>query len=161
VKVLLLLPLLSRQLLIGKFWALAAYQGLQMLILLGLMLLLGDLLSFRSGAAAVCLAGCLFLVQVSVGHWTSAWLPRPMPRDSLKNSHHSPLVIWIGLGIGSTAASVFCGLYLVMAWLAPGWLLPLFILLLATAGWSYWRLVLPRAARYLEGRREALAQALG
>lgn len=160
VKALLLLPLDARTLLEGKFWGLAAYQGLQAAILLAL-LGLGGALSPTGALAGLCLFGCLFLAQTGFGQWTSAWLPRPMPRDSLKNSHQSPVVVWLGVAAGSTAMGFFGGLHLLAAWLAPALLLPLMLALLAASALVYAKLVLPAAARYLERRREALVEALG
>ena len=160
IKVLMLLPLRSREILEGKFWALAAYQGLQVLLLL-ILLGAGGLLTVTGAVAGICLAGCLFLVQIAFGHWTSGWLPRPMPRDSLKNSHQSPVVVWLGMALGSSAMAFFGGPFLLAAWLAPGLLLPLMAGLFALTAVGYWRIVLPRAADYLERRREALVDALG
>lgn len=160
IKVLMLLPLRSREILEGKFWALAAYQGLQILLLL-ILLGAGGLLTVTGAAAGICLAGCLFLVQVAFGHWTSGWLPRPMPRDSLKNSHQSPVVVWLSMALGSSAMAVYGGPFLLAAWLAPGLLLPMMAGLFALTAVGYWRIVLPRAADYLERRREALVDALG
>lgn len=160
VKVLLLLPLSARELLEGKLWGLAAYQGLQSLLLL-LLLGFGGILTAVGALAGLCLAGCLFLAQVAFGHWTSAWLPRPMPRDSLKNSSQSPLVVWLGVAVGSSSAGLFGGIYILAAWLAPALLLPMMLALFAALAFVYWRFILPVAARYTEGRREALVDALG
>jgi hypothetical protein len=160
VKVLLLLPLSARQIIEGKLWGLAAYQGLQSLLLL-LMLGLGGILTVAGAYDGLCIAGCLFLVQVAFGHWTSGWLPRPMPRDSLKNSSQSMVVVWLGVAVGSSAGGLFGGLYMLTAWLAPPLLLPVMLALFAVSAFAYWRFILPAAARYTEGRREALVDALG
>jgi hypothetical protein len=160
VKVLLLLPLKAEELLLGKFWGLAAYQSLQAALLLAL-LGIGGVLTGIGAAAGLCLAGCLFLTQVACGHWTSAWLPRPIPRDSLKNSSQSPLVVWLSMVLGSAAVGLFGGPYLLAAWLAPALLLPLMLALFLACALAYWRLILPHAARYLDRRRETLVNALG
>jgi len=160
VKALLLLPLEARDLLLGKFWGLAAFQALQALLLVGL-LGSGGLLTWTGTLAGLCLAGCLFLAQVACGHWTSAWLPRPMPRDSLKNARQSPVVVWLSMALGSAAMVLYGGPFLLAAWLAPRGLLPLMALLLALTALAYARLVLPAAARYLDRRRETLTHALG
>lgn len=160
VKTLLLLPLSGRDILEGKFWGLAAYQALQAVLLMTL-LGLGGLLTPIGALAGLCLAGCLFLTQVACGHWTSAWLPRPIPRDSLKNASQSPLVVWLSMALGSAAMALFGGPYLLTAWLAPALLLPLMAGLFAVSALVYWRLVLPAAARYLDRRRETLVNALG
>lgn len=160
VKVLLLLPLRTRDLLEGKLWGLAAFQGVQVLLLL-ILLGFGGILTPQGAAAGVCLAGCLFLAQAACGHWTSAWLPRPMPRDSLKNSHQSPVVIWLSMALNSSAMVLFGGPYLLAAWLTPGLLLPLMLILFAASAMLYWQVLLPRAAAYVETRRDALVDALG
>ena len=160
VKTLLLLPLPSIDLLAGKALGLACYMGTQTLLLVGIMALAG-----RLGPAqvlpALCLSGCLFLYQVSLGHWTSAWLPRPMPRDSLRNHNMAGPVIWLGMLASITGALSFGGLWLVLAWEAPGLLTPVLVVLLAGMLLGYRRWVLPGAAAYLDRRREALVQALG
>jgi hypothetical protein len=160
VKLLLLLPLRSRDLLEGKLWGLAAFQGMQVALLL-LLLGFSGILTVTAAAAGVCFAGCLFLAQVACGHWTSAWLPRPMPRDSLKNSHQSPLVVWLSMAVGSSAMALFGVPYVLAAWLAPALLLPLMAGLFSLSALLYWRGLLPLAARFLDRRRETLSIALG
>lgn len=160
VKALLLLPLRTRDILEGKFWGLAAFQGLQAVLLLTL-LGVGGLLTPVGALAGLCLAGCLFLTQVACGHWTSAWLPRPIPRDSLKNPSQSPLVVWLSMALGSAAMALFGGPYLLAAWLAPALLLPLMGGLFLATALLYWRVVLPRASAFVDARREALVNALG
>ena len=160
VKALLLLPLRARDLLAGKALGLLAYLGCQTLLLLLILALTGRLAPGQV-LPALCLSGCLFLYQVGLGHWTSAWLPRPMPRDSLKNHNVAPAVIWLGMAATLAGALVFGGAWLVTAWLAPAWLLPVMAALLAGMACLYWLAVLPMAAEYLDGRREVLVQALG
>lgn len=160
IKALFLLPLGGRDLLEGKFWGLAAYQALQAALLL-VLLGLGGLLTPVGALAGLCLAGCLFFTQVSCGHWTSAWLPRPIPRDSLKNSSQSPVVVWLSMALGSAAMALFGGPYLLAAWFAPALLLPLMATLFLAMGLLYWRVVLPKASAYVDARREVLVNALG
>ncbi len=160
VKALLLLPLRSRDLLVGKALGLLAFLGLQVTLLLILLGIVGNLGPLQA-MAGVCLSGCLFLVLVSLGHWTSVWLPRPMPRDSLKNNNMAQPVIWLGMAAMLAGTLLFGGIYLLTAWLAPLLLLPVMALLLGLLFLIYSRVILPPAARYLDGRREALVQALG
>ena len=160
VKALLLLPLQARDLLVGKALGLLAYTGLQATMLLILLGIAGNL-AFIPALAGLCLLGCLFLLQVSLGHWTSAWLPRPMPRDSLKNNNMAQPVVWLGMASTLAGMLVFGGIYLLTAWLIPVLLLPVMALLLGTLFLIYQRMVLPAAARYLAGRKEVLVQALG
>ena len=160
VKALLLLPVPSRDLLVGKTLGLLAFLGLQVALLLILLGTIGYLTPVQA-LAGVCLSGCLFLVQVSLGHWTSAWLPRPMPRDSLKNNNMAQPVIWLGMAAMLAGVMVFGGIYLLMVWLAPLLLLPVMAVVLGVLFLVYRAKVLPSAARYLDGRKEVLVQALG
>ncbi|MBI4913575.1 MAG: hypothetical protein HY823_12620 [Acidobacteria bacterium] len=159
VKALLLLPIGSRQLLAGKCLGIAFYQGAQTLMLIVLLTALGGV-DPRGLVAALPLAGCTFLVHVGCGAWTSAWIPRPMPRDSLKNSNLALPVILLGMGLASTAAAFFGGIFLILAWKLPGALLPVMTLLFGACLAGYLRL-LPPAAAFLDSRREFIAQSLG
>jgi len=160
VKTLLLLPLTSRDLLAGKALGLLAYMGAQALLFLTLMAATGNLPPAQA-LPALCLSGCLFFYQVSLGHWTSAWLPRPMPRDSLRNHNLSPAVVWLGMGATLAGVAFFGGAWALAVWLAPALLLPVMALLLGCAVLVHRRLALPLAAQYLDRRREALVHALG
>ena len=160
IKALLLLPLRSRDLLVGKALGLLAVLAMQALFLLVLLALFGQLGPVQA-LAGLCLAGCMFLLQVSLGHWTSVWMPRPMPRDSLKNANQAQPVIWLGFAALFVGTVVFGGSYLLTAWLAPRLLLPVMLLLLGAVLIVYKHFILPAAARYLDGRREVLLQALG
>ena len=158
VKALLLLPLSPRDLLRGKLLGLALYQGLQaaLLVLLLAFFLRPGVLEILAG---LCLAGCFFLVQVLVGHWTSVWLPRSLPRDSLKNNGMPLLMVAISLGTTLANSLVFGGTWAVCLWIAPGALLPVMALLFGLCLWIYATL-LPSAADFLERHRERLLQAL-
>jgi hypothetical protein len=160
VKALMLLPLRSRDLLVGKALGLLAYLGLQVLLLLILLGIAGNLGPIQA-LAGLCLSGCLFLVQVGLGHWTSAWMPRAMPRDSLKNTNQAQPVIWLGMATTTAGTILFGGIYMLVAWLAPLLLLPVMALLLGLMFLIYKRAILPATARYLDARREVLVQALG
>jgi hypothetical protein len=159
VKALLLLPVPARHLLAGKCLGLAVYQGAQALLLALLLSLVGKWTPLAM-LGVLLLSACVFLAQAGLGHWTSAWLPRPMPRDSLKNSNVALPVMLVGMAASSTFAALFGGTYALLAWLAPAWLVPgmgaLFgLTLLAYLG------LLPRAAAYLDSRREQVMAALG
>jgi ABC-type Na+ efflux pump permease subunit len=160
VKALLLAPLGAREILVGKALGLLVFQGLQAALLLILLGSFGDL-SIVQALAGLCMAGSLFLVQVGLGHWTSAWMPRTMPRSSLKNSNQAQPVIWLGMAALLVGFLVFGGTYLLMAWLTPRLLLPVMALLLGLVFLTYKHFILPATARYLDSRREALVQALG
>jgi len=160
VKTLLLLPLTSRELLEGKALGLLAYMGAQAMLFLTLMAATGHLPRAQA-LPALCLSGCLFFYQVGLGHWTSAWLPRPMPRDSLRNHNLSPAVVWLGMAATLGGVAFYGGAWALAVWLAPAFLLPVMALLLAGTVLLHRGLVLPLAAQYLDGRREALVHALG
>jgi hypothetical protein len=159
VKALLLLPVSSRQLLAGKCLGLAAYQGAQALLLALLLTLVGEWAPLAM-IGALLMAGCVFLAQTALGQWTSAWLPRPMPRDSLKNSNIALPVLLLGVVASSTFAGFFGGTYALLAWLAPAWLLPGMGLLFGLTISAYQGL-LPAASAYLDSRREKVMEALG
>jgi len=160
IKALLLLPIRSRDLLVGKTLGLLGFLGIQVALLLILLSLVGKLGPLQA-LAGVCFSGCLFLLQVSLGHWTSAWLPRPMPRDSLKNNNMAQPVIWLGMAGMLVGMLIFGGIFLLTNWLAPALLLPVMALLLGMLFLIYKHQVLPAAARYLDGRKEVLVQSLG
>jgi hypothetical protein len=160
IKALLLLPIRSRDLLVGKTLGLLGFLGIQVALLLILMSLTGKLGPLQA-LAGVCFSGCLFLLQVSLGHWTSAWLPRPMPRDSLKNNNMAQPVIWLGMAGMLVGMLLFGGIFLLTNWLVPALLLPVMALLLGMLFLIYKHQVLPAAARYLDGRKEVLVQSLG
>jgi hypothetical protein len=163
VKSLLLLPVRSADLLAGKTLALAVYQGSQVLLLLGVF---GSMhrLGPTQALAATCLSGCQLLLNVSVGHWSSIQFPRALPRNMFKNTTNtssSPLLSVISLGATVIGAMVFGAAFVVSGRSAAAWQLPLMAILLGVMTLVYWRVVLPRAARGLDGRHERLVQFLG
>lgn len=160
VKALLLLPVSARDLLLGKFLGLAWLQLTQAGILV---LLASFAFGLHPGAlvASLALGCCFFILQTAVGHWTSAWLPRLVPRDKLKNNAMPMPVLFLSFGITGSASGFFGGAYALLAWLAPAFLAPGMLLLAGGCGALYWHLVLPAAARFVEGRREKLVEILG
>ena len=163
VKSLLLLPVRSADLLVGKTLALAVYQGSQLLLLLGV---LGAMhrLSPAQALTAMCLSGCQLLVNVSIGHWSSIQFPRALPRNVFRNSTKtspSPLLSVISLGAILIGTAVFGGTFIVLGRSAPAWQLPVMAVVLGVMMLAYWRIVLPRGARALDGNHERLVQFLG
>lgn len=159
IKTLLLLPISPRDILLGKLRGLAMYQGLQaglMLVLLGALLRPAPL----EVLAALCLTGCFFFVQMGLGHWTSCWLPRAMPRSSLQSGSMPMPVVFIGMGTALANSLLFGGTYLLCAGGAPRLLLPVMASLLALCALGY-RHLLPVFESYFEQRREKLLEALG
>lgn len=159
VKSLMLLPIRSRDILLGKLGGLAVFQGLQTALLL---LLMGWLLrpSFLEMGAGICLAGCFFFVQMGLGHWTSCWMPRPMPRNSLKSGSMPLPIVLISLGTGILNSIFFGGIFVLCVWKAPSLLLPLMAALFGICALIY-RQMLPTFAIYLDQRREKLVEAMG
>ena len=159
IKALLLLPVSSRQLLLGQMTGLGAYMAVQGLILL-------VLLGFVSHppplelAAGLSLAACFFFVQGAIGHFTSVVMPRAMPRDSLKSGGVPLLMVLASLGTTLGCSLLFGGAYVLCAWLLPAWLLPVMLGLAGLCGLGYW-LLLPLAARFLSEKREKLVEVLG
>jgi hypothetical protein len=163
VATLLVLPVSAVELLLGKAIGLAAYQGLQMLLLLGL---IGFMAALEPAVAlsALCLSGCQLLLSVGTGHWTSAQMPRPLPRNPFASGAKSspgPLLVLTSLGLTILGSGVFGGAFFLAARYAPGYLLAIMASLLAFMALLYWRLLLPIGARHLDGRREMLVQFLG
>ncbi|HEX8705602.1 MAG TPA: hypothetical protein VF815_42600 [Myxococcaceae bacterium] len=160
VKTLLLLPLSSRELLVGKALGCAAYAGLQCALLLPILWLVGtrDLAQL---AAGLLFAGCLFLVQNAVGQRASAWMPRKIPLAGGRAGPPLPFAVallQISVTLGSGA--LFSGLYLLLAQQGRGWLLAGMALALALCGLAH-ALLLPHAADYLRRRQDTLVQVLG
>ncbi len=159
VKSLLLLPIRSRDILLGKLGGMAMYQGLQV----GLLILLFALFLRPAPLellAAICLAGCFFFVQMGLGHWTSCWLPRTMPRSSLKSGSMPVPVVLIGIGTGVLNFLLFGGTFLLCTWKAPALLLPVMAALMGLCALVY-RHLLPVLETYFDQRREKLLEALG
>lgn len=162
IKALLVLPIESRDLLKGKALALSAIYGLQILLLLVVMSVAG-ILRPSAALAAVCLAACQCLLHVGIGHWTSAQMPRALPRNPFKSSvktKPAPLLMPISLGLTVVSAAVFGGTYVLAGRTAPGALLPAMAALLALTALAYWLVMLPLAARHLSSHREVLVRFL-
>jgi hypothetical protein len=159
IKVLLLLPVTATDLLKGKLLGMALHQGLQALLLIGL------LAAFEGAGPAPLMAGalmlgCVFLAQSAVGQWTSLWAPRPMTMDSLKNSNMPFAVGMLSLATSGLWTGIFGGLYALLAWLAPGWLVPAMALAFTLTLGAHFAL-LPTVAAFLDRRREVLVERLG
>lgn len=159
IKALLLLPVTAQDLLKGKLLGMAAHQGLQALLLMTLLAVF-ERVALTSLVAGTLMLGCVFLAQSSVGQWTSLWAPRPMAMDSLKNSNMPFAVGLLSLAASGLWTSLFGGLYVLVAWLAPAWLIPAMALAFLAALAAHVAL-LPVTAAYLDRRREVLVERLG
>jgi hypothetical protein len=158
VKTLLLLPVTMREILLGKALAMAAYSVTQYAILFALLTWtmhpsVGQLVG------GGLLAGCLLVTHVAEGHWVSAVLPRALPfhriqAGGLQVAHLFPLIL------GAANATAFGGAYGALYAFAPRALVP--AMALAFAGvLTLYGAALPRAARFVTGRREKLVEVLG
>jgi hypothetical protein len=159
VKGLLLLPISAVDLLKGKLLGMAIHQGLQALVLASLLALL-DHASPAPLMAGMLLMGCIFLAQASVGQWTSAWAPRPMAMDTLRNNNMPFTLALLSLATSGLWSLLFGGAYALAAWLAPAWVLPVMALVFTGTLLAHLAL-LPAAAAYLDRRREVLVERLG
>lgn len=159
VKALFLLPVDERAVLEGKQWAFAAWQSVQTVWLLGLMMVSGytDPPALLLGVAV---AACAFLVISSVGQFVSIWQPQPMTKSGMRGSR-PPLVVVL-----ATMATVFGGgggLFALSSWLfreLPTWsgvvMLGVAVVLFAGA-----RAMLRFNTGFLRVSRERLVESLG
>lgn len=159
VKALLLLPVSERDVLRGKALGLAAYQSLQAALLTLLLAVL-----HRPGAnqlaAGLLLFCALVFVQNAVGQRTSSWMPRMLPRGSVKGNATPLGLVLVGLALSTACGGGFGGVFALLAWRAPWALVPA-MLALVTASALLWRALEPGGARRLRDGREKLLGALG
>ncbi|HET8715482.1 MAG TPA: hypothetical protein VFM16_06645, partial [Holophagaceae bacterium] len=159
-KGLLLLPVAPKELLLGKGLGYGAFLGLQGMLLALLLAVFGG-----PGLAALLPAGLgLFaacaLAMGTIGMFTSVAMPRPLSRTRLNNSGLPLLMVLISMGASLGCAALFGGLFAVLAWLSPAWLLP-GMLLAAAAMVLVFRAGLEAAGAYLIRHRERLVERLG
>jgi hypothetical protein len=159
VKALLLLPIAERDVLRGKALGLAAYQALQATLLTVLLAVL-----HRPGAnqlvAGLFLFVAMVLVQNAVGQRTSSWMPRMVPRGSVKGNATPLGLVLVGLVLSTACGGSFGGLFALLAWRAPWALVPSMIVLALACAWA-WRRLEAGGARRLRDGREKLLAALG
>jgi hypothetical protein len=157
VKTMFLLPVRMRDILLGKTIALFAYSVLQNVFLLAL---LGFILrpSAREIVSAALLAATLAVAHSLEGHWISAIFPRPLAMHRMNSTGLSGANL-LPLGAGIINGSVFGGIYALASWLAPGARIMVLAALLLLVLAAY-RLLLPRAARFVESRRETVVEVL-
>ena len=158
VKTLFLLPVTMRDVLLGKAFALLAYSAVQF-VLLFLMLVALVHPSWRDTCAAALLAACLSLAHVLEGHWLSAIYPRLLAMHRINSTGISGANL-LPLGVGMANGAVFGGLYGLLTWLEPAARVP-FLAALLVAVIAVYRLLLPRAAEFVNGRREKVVEVLG
>ncbi|HET6330094.1 MAG TPA: hypothetical protein VFF76_04830 [Holophagaceae bacterium] len=124
VKGLLLLPIAPKELLYGKSLGFGIFMGLQGALLALLLALFGG-----PGLAPQLPAGLLLFVACTlamgaVGLWSSVAMPRPLSRKRLNNSGMPLPMILLSMGTSIGCAALFGGLFALLAWAAPRWLVP-------------------------------------
>ncbi len=158
IKTLLLLPIRTRDILLGKALALAAYGALQYALLFALFAVLvrPSAADLTSGAL---LGGSLLTAHVAEGHWLSALYPRPLSFQRFQGSGLSGVQL-LTLGLGMLNGAVFGGIYAAVVATRPSAVVPAMGAVLVFVLVAY-RALLPRAARFVSDRREKLVDVLG
>lgn len=159
VKAMLLLPIDEGDLFRGKTWGLAAYQGAQAAMLVVLLAVLHRPLPLQM-VSGLLLWACIFTVQNTVGRFTSVWMPRMLPRKSVRGDATPLALVLVGLGLSITCGAVFGGVWASCMALAPRLLLPSLAALFVVVALTH-RALTPRAAKALRDHRERLLVALG
>jgi len=160
VKGLLLLPIAPKELLYGKSLGYGIFMGLQGALLALLMALFGGRdLAAQIPAGLLLFAACV-LAMGTVGLWSSIAMPRPLSRKRLNNSGMPLPMILLSMGTSLGCAGLFGGIFALLAWLAPLWLLP-GMALLALGMLFLFRAGLTFSAGYLGRQRERLVERLG
>ncbi len=159
VKTLMLLPIEPDVILRGKTRGLAYYQGVQALLMASLLFLLHRPTASEL-TAGLLLSSCFFLAQNVTGRITSSWMPRAVPRASVRSGSTPMPLVLIGLGLTVVTGALFGGIYTLANTLAPTWLVPVMVLVLG-ASWVAHRMMRPSAARYLVRQRGKIVEAMG
>jgi hypothetical protein len=153
-----LLPIDGRDVLLGKAGALVAYATIQNAILFALVAILTrpdgtDVVAGSLLAASLTVAGTL------AGHWASIVFPRPLSFGRMNATGLSGANL-LPLGVGLASGVVFGGLYGLASLASSEYRNVALAALLTAVIAAYWAL-LPRVARFLERRREAIVEAMG
>ena len=159
IKSLFLLPVSSDDLLRGKSLGLAAYFSLQSL-LLALLFALVQKTPLRELTSGVLLGGSFFMAHNMVGRWTSAWLPRRLPRRDMRGTGASGALLLISLGLTLATGGSFGGLYAVCQRFFPWLLIPVTAAVLAGL-FVVDRMTRESAVRFFDARREKVLEAIG
>lgn len=160
VKGLLLLPITPRELLYGKCLGYGIFMGLQGALLALLLALFGG-----PGLASQLPAGLLLFIACAlamgtVGLWSSVTMPRPLSRKRLNNSGMPLPMILLSMGTSLGCAALFGGLFALLAWAAPHWLVPGMAVMAGLMGIVF-RMGLGIGAANLAKNRERLVERLG
>ncbi len=159
VKLLFLLPVEPVALLRGKLLGFAAWQAVQALMLLGLLVLTGHTQVFEL-MTGLGMYVCIFLIFSMVGQFASIWQPRPLKKNGLRASQPPMMVVLMVFGSLVTAGALLFGVVYGIRLFAPGWELAVVMsvgvmLLFLTEP------VLKFNALFLNRNREKLVEVLG
>jgi hypothetical protein len=159
VKGLFLLPIEPIAILRGKILGFAAWQALQALMLVGLLMLTGHW-DAREMLVGLLLYGVVFILLAMVGQFTSIWNPNPLKKNGLRAAQPplSVMALMFGtLGMAGFGSVLLLGL---VGALLPGWEIPILLLSLLLLGGVFYGLM-NIYARYLVQNRETLVEVLG
>jgi hypothetical protein len=160
VKAFFLLPIDEETLLQGKQLGFAAWQAVQLVLLVALLgLALSPSPAQLIGGAELFIG--LFFVQSTVGQRTSIWMPRKMQRASMKNGQMPLPVVLVGMATTLVSSSVFGGTYWGLYSLGGGWLLVPGMAVLAVMAAVASRPLLKWNAKYLANHRDKLVSVVG
>lgn len=158
VKTLFLLPLATRDILVGKALGLLLYSLAQNALLLGLLAVV--LRPSPADAVASALLACSLAVAHALeGHWVSAIYPRPLAMHRMNSTGLSGASL-LPLAAGLVNGTLFGGVYAIASRLPTGGRLALLASLLVFMVALY-RAMLPAAARFVDGSRERVVEVLG
>jgi len=159
VKALFTLPLRADDLISGKVRGLLAYQTIQTAMLTAL------LAAFHRPGAGEIVAGVLLAVasfgaQVSLGQFTSSWMPRAIARKaSQKSGVPLPLLV-VSTGSWALVSAGLSATFTLLAKHAHAWLVPV-TAAIAAAAMAVLLGTRSRAARYLDASRERIVERIG
>jgi hypothetical protein len=160
VKGLLLLPIEPKELLYGKSLGFGVFMGLQGALLALLLAFFGGPgLAPQLPAGLFLFAACA-LAMGAVGLWSSVAMPRPLSRKRLNNSGMPLPMILLSMGTSLGCGALFGGLFALLAWAAPRWLLPGMAVAAGVMVFVF-RAGLEIGAAYLAKHRERLVERLG
>jgi len=159
VKALLLLPIDEGELWRGKARGLLLYQALQAALLAGLLAVLQKPAPEQL-AGGVVLYFVMAMVQNAIGRATSVWMPRMLPRKSVRANATPIALVLVGLALSVVGGGALGAGFAALARSAPHALVPAMLVALAVAAVVN-RALLPRAARGLKNGKEKLLAALG
>ncbi|WP_394825477.1 hypothetical protein [Pendulispora albinea] len=159
IKSLFLLPVSTETLFRGKSLGMGAYCAVQAVLLAALLGLVQEAPPDEL-LAGLFLGGSFFLAQNMAGRWTSAWLPRRLPRRDTRGTSAPIGLVLVSLALTIVTGGSLGGLYAVCQRTASSWLVPVMGVVFAALLAAH-RLTLASAVRYFDAQRERVLQAIG